>query len=120
MRYLHKWWKDKSPSDATKTLAEQAKDAFIQKVRKFHCFFDLLIDWIVTLQFNLKYAETPTESRPLLIPSRESVWGEMFNEQDTAPIGSEAERYLNEPVTNHPDGRGPSSLVYWKVSYIVH
>jgi hypothetical protein len=36
MCYLHKWWKDKSPSDATKTLAEQAQDAFIEKVHKLH------------------------------------------------------------------------------------
>lgn len=38
----------------------------------------------------------------------------MFDEHDTAPMGSEAERYLNEPVTTHPDAGGPDSLTYWK------
>jgi hypothetical protein len=57
-------------------------------------------------------------SKPQLRPSHESVWGGMFNEQDTVPIGSEAECYLNEPVTTHPDGGSPSSLAYWKVSIL--
>ena len=62
------------------------------------------------------YAATEVVAVPVT-ERNESLWGDIFNDDENlTPLGSEAERYLAEQVTTHPDKGGPNVLAYWKVS----
>ncbi|KIJ43628.1 hypothetical protein M422DRAFT_253217 [Sphaerobolus stellatus SS14] len=84
-----------SPTNEDKTLSDQAQDAFIDK-------------------FNDVYDQSYSIPEPASNNGDSSIWGDMFDAQDATPPRSEAEQYLNEPVSTHPDRGGPSSLAYWK------
>ncbi|KIJ56041.1 hypothetical protein M422DRAFT_23480 [Sphaerobolus stellatus SS14] len=92
MAYLEAWWKDPSPANEDKTLADEAREVFMQR-------------------FEITYAKTVETPQPTNV-KQSSIWGKAIIRP--LKIKNEAEKYLSEDITLHPDNGGPNSLEYWK------
>lgn len=89
MRYLRKWWDQRSLTSG-KLLADEAQETFSRT-------------------FTTNYAEK-TDSPPQMKVHR--VWGHMFVESKD---DGELVRYLNTPPSVHPSNGGPTALEFWKM-----
>jgi len=110
MVYLEAWWAEIPATEFTKTLAAEAREAFIKRVCYLFC---LLLDLMRSWQFENSYSK-PVEAPQPISTYQSSIWGKIGGR--TLQIKSEAERYLSEDVTVHPENGGPNALQYWKVS----
>ncbi|KIJ35444.1 hypothetical protein M422DRAFT_262406 [Sphaerobolus stellatus SS14] len=92
MLYLEEWWTERAPLKPTKTLSDQVHDAFLER-------------------FETTYMKS-IEALQLTNVKQSAIWGK----SSTRPLKlkNEAERYLGEDVTLHPENGGPDILAYWK------
>ncbi|KAG8916504.1 hypothetical protein FRC01_003022 [Tulasnella sp. 417] len=88
MRYLQKWWHQRSLT-TRKVLADEAQETFSHT-------------------FTNNYAEKTDSPRQMKV---HRVWGGMFRESED---DGELVRYLDAPPSLHPSNGGPTALEFWK------